>query len=82
MCCCPKEGFVFSLNAPGVYEELYSLGDDEDEIKRSLMYWLEDYRRANQDKIDRLSEFYFGAAVALVAQLVFWSVALAANISS
>lgn len=77
----PKEGFVFSLNAPGMYEELYSLADDEDEIKRRLIYWLEDYRRANQDKMDRLSEFYFGAAVALVAQLVFWSVALAAIIS-
>ncbi len=77
----PKEGFVFSLNAPGVYEELYSLGNDADEIKRRLIYWLEDYRQANQDKIDRLNEFYFGAAVALVAQLVFWSVALAASIS-
>lgn len=77
----PKEGFTFSVSAVGVYETLFPLGNDEPEMKRQLIYWLEDYWQANQRKIDRLSRFYLWAALALVAQLVLWSVALATNIS-
>jgi hypothetical protein len=77
----PKEGFTFSLNAAGVYEELFPVADDDQEVKRRLVYWLEDYWRDNQRKIDRLSRSYLWAALALLAQLILWSVALAANIS-
>ena len=35
----------------------------------------------NQIKIDELGRYYLGAAVALGAQLVFWSWSLASNIS-
>lgn len=62
----PKEGFTFSLNGVGVYETLFPLGDDEQEIKRRLIYWLEDYWQANQKKIDRLSRLYLWAALAPV----------------
>jgi hypothetical protein len=44
-------------------------------------YWLEEYRQHNQDKIDGLGGYFFAAAVALLLQLVFWSLALAATIS-
>lgn len=47
----PKEGFTFSLSAVGVYETLFPLGNDEPEMKRQLIYWLEDYWQANQRKI-------------------------------
>jgi hypothetical protein len=77
----PKEGFTFSLNAAGVYEALFPFADDEQEIKRRLIYWLEDFWQANQRQIDRLNRAYFWAALALVAQLVLWSVALTTNIS-
>jgi hypothetical protein len=77
----PKSGFVFSLSAPTVYESLYSVSDDTDEVHRRLAYWLEEYWQANQAKIDILGRYYFAAAIALVFQLVFWSWALAANIS-
>jgi hypothetical protein len=77
----PKEGFTFSLNAAGVYEALFPFADDEQEIKRRLIYWLEDFWQSNQRQIDRLNRAYFWAALALVAQLVLWSVALTTNIS-
>jgi hypothetical protein len=77
----PKRGFVFSLNAPRMYETLFEIGDDEEEVRRRLIYWLEDYWKANQVKIEDLGQYFFGAAVALTLQLVFWSWALAANIS-
>jgi len=77
----PKSGFVFSLSAPKMYESLYEISDNEDEVHRRLAYWLEDFWQANQAKIDILGRYYFAAAIALVLQLVFWSWALAANIS-
>lgn len=77
----PKSGFVFSLNAPKMYESLFEFADDEHEVRRRLVYWLEEYWQANQAKIDDLGRYYFGAAVALMLQLVFWTWALADNIS-
>jgi hypothetical protein len=77
----PKSGFVFSLNAPRMYETLFELADDGEEVRRRLIYWLEEYWTGNQDKIDELGRYFLGAAVALTLQLVFWSTALAANIS-
>jgi hypothetical protein len=77
----PKRGFVFSLSGPTMYERLFDVGEDDQEVRRRLVYWLEEYWDANQAKIDDLGRYFFGAAVALTAQLVFWSWALAANIS-
>ncbi len=77
----PKRGFVFSLSAPGMYEQLYPVREDEEEVRRRLIYWLEDYWRANQEKIDRLGRYYLAATVALVLQLVLWSWALADTLS-
>jgi hypothetical protein len=77
----PKRGFVFSVNAPTMYESLFEIGEDEEEVRRRLIYWLEEYWKGNQLKIDGLGRYYLGAAVALTLQLVFWSWALAANIS-
>jgi hypothetical protein len=77
----PKKEFIFSLNAPQVYEQLYEVRDDEEEVRRRLAYWLEEFWQTNQGKIDELGRYYLGAAVALGAQLVFWSWSLASNIS-
>lgn len=76
----PKSGFVFSLSAPGMYEQLYQHIDDDEEVSRQLIYWLEAFWKSNQNKIDDLGRYYFGAAVALMLQLVFWSWALADTI--
>jgi hypothetical protein len=77
----PKRDFVFSVNAPTMYESLYELADDEPEVRRRLIYWIEAYRQANQEKIDALSRYYLAAAFALVLQLTFWSLALADRLS-
>jgi hypothetical protein len=77
----PKSGFVFSLSAATMYESLFEVVDDEQEIRRWLVYWLEGYWQANQAKIDNLGRYYFGAAAGLMLQLVFWSWALADRIS-
>lgn len=76
----PKSGFVFSLNAPTMYESLFPFADDDDEVRRRLIYWLEEFWKTNQDKIDSLGQYYLGAAVALLFQLVFWSWALTDSI--
>ncbi|HJU25738.1 MAG TPA: hypothetical protein VJ722_03585 [Rhodanobacteraceae bacterium] len=77
----PKRGFVFSVNAPTMYELLFDIADNPVEMRRRLVYWLEEYWQANQAKIDHLDRYYLGAAIALMLQLVFWSSALADSIS-
>jgi hypothetical protein len=77
----PKKGFVFSLSGPGIYEELFEFREDEAEIHRRLVYWLEAYWGSNQAKIDLLGRYYFAAAVALLVQLILWASALGATLS-
>jgi hypothetical protein len=77
----PRRGLVFSVNATAMYETLFEIGEDEEEVRRRLAYWLEEYWKANQVKIEDLGRYFFGASVALTLQLVFWSLALAATIS-
>jgi hypothetical protein len=77
----PKKGFVFSLSGPKMYESLFEFAGDDEEVRRRLIYWLESYWTVNQSKIDDLGRYYFGAALALMLQLVFWSWALADTIS-
>jgi hypothetical protein len=48
----PKKEFTFSLSAPQMYEQLFAVRDDEEEVRRRLVYWLEVYWQANQDRID------------------------------
>jgi hypothetical protein len=77
----PKTGFVFSLKAPRMYESLFEFGRDDEEVRRRLIYWLEEYWEHNQEKLESLGRYYLGATVALMLQLVFWSWALADNLS-
>ncbi len=72
----PKQVFEFSLNAPQVYEALFEIRDDEEEVRRRLAYWLEEFWQRNQDRIDELGRYFFAAAVALILQLIFWAFAL------
>jgi hypothetical protein len=75
----PKSGFVFSLNAVSLYEDLYEI-EDEAEVDRRLAYWLEGYWKANQKKVELLSTLFFVAAIALLMQLLFWTWALAGTL--
>jgi hypothetical protein len=77
----PKRRFEFSVNAITQFEALFELGGDDDEVRRRLIYWLEGLWSSNQDKIDDIGRYFFVAAVSLVMQLVFWTWALAANLT-
>jgi len=39
----PKSGFVFSVKAPTMYEGLFEFAHDDQEVRRRLIYWLEEY---------------------------------------
>jgi uncharacterized protein HemX len=75
----PKQGFTFSHNAVVAYENLYD--QDDEEVRRRLIYWLGELWDHNEQKLEHLNRYYFGAAVMLVLQLVFWTWSLASNIS-
>jgi hypothetical protein len=69
----PKAGFTFGASAVEIYESLYGVIDDDREIQRQLVYWLDRFWRDNQNRLDELGTYYFGAAIALMLQLIFWS---------
>jgi uncharacterized protein HemX len=75
----PKQGFTFSHNAVVAYKNLYD--QDDEEVRRRLIYWLGELWDHNEQKLEHLNRYYFGAAVMLVLQLVFWTWSLASNIS-
>jgi hypothetical protein len=75
----PKKEFTFNLSGPQMYEQLFAMRDDEEEVRRRLVYWLEEFWQANQPKIDERGRYYLAAAIALGLQLVFWSWVLATN---
>ena len=47
------------------------------ETYRRLSYWLDGYRDANLPTIERLFDYYRGAAFLLLVQIVLWSIELA-----
>jgi hypothetical protein len=71
----PREGLVFALDAPVLYEELY--GIDEDESYRRLAYWLQGYRSYNEDTIAKMVSLFRGAVIALVLQILFLALSFA-----
>jgi hypothetical protein len=75
----PKR-FTFSLGAPDMYEQLFAVRTDEEEVRRRLVYWLQVHWKDNQAGIDKLGRYYLGGAIALSLQLICWSSALATNI--
>ncbi len=76
----PKSGLIFSISAPATYETLYEFAEDGDEVRRRLIYWLESYWAANDRIIEELGRWFAAAALALMLQLLLWSVALARTI--
>jgi hypothetical protein len=54
-----------------MYETVFEIREDEEEVRRRLAYWLEEYWKTNQVKIEDLGRYFFGASVALTLQLVF-----------
>lgn len=47
----PREGFVFALNGPEVYERLYEFRDQPDEVHRRLSYDLQRFWDGNEARL-------------------------------
>jgi hypothetical protein len=76
----PRRAYSFGVGGRDVYESLAEFSEDEDEVRRRLVYWLAVFWRANQTELEELDRYYLAAAAALVLQLVLWTLALAATL--
>jgi hypothetical protein len=77
----PKRRLVFSVSAPEVFETLHDLRDDEEEVHRRLIYWLDRCWSENQKTVEDLSRCLLAAATALMLQFAFWTAALTTTMS-
>lgn len=75
----PRTSLVFSLSAPVLYETL--AGQSEPRALQTIAYWLEDYWQANRSQMRRLVVVFFVSGGALVAEVIFWALALRGTIS-
>jgi len=74
----PKKGLIFALSGPDLHEELKD--DSIDAAHLRVASWLQNIRTGNQDRIDRLNKVFVVASVALIAEVVFWTLALRGTI--
>jgi hypothetical protein len=72
----PWRGLRFSLSGPLLYESLHPCGEDEEEVHRQAVYWLEAVWADNQAVIGRLYPLFTMSVTALALELVLWAVAL------
>ena len=72
----PRQGLVFSLSGSALLEAESEDPEGLHETYRRLSYWLDGYRRANGDRIGRLTVGFGVAAIALVVQAILWTVNL------
>jgi hypothetical protein len=77
----PRPGLVFSVSGALMFEALHDVQADDDEVQRSLVYWLDAYWSSNESQIEGLGRYFVAASVSLALQLVLWAWALAASIS-
>ena len=73
----PREGFVFALSGPAIYEQLFEFRDDLDEVHRRLAYDLQRFWDANERRLRPARRAFRIAAVALGVEVL----ALAALVS-
>jgi hypothetical protein len=66
----PREGFVFSLKGPAVYEELYEFREDVAEIHRRLSYDLQRFWETNDDLLHPVRRAFRVAAWGLVVEVL------------
>ena len=74
----PRDGLIFALSGPDVYERLYPF--DMAEAHRRLAYWAQYFRDDNQATIGGatgLTMAYRVAVVGTIGQVMLWGAALA-----
>ena len=76
----PKGHLVFGVKGSALYEdEIRADVFDIAETHRRLSYWLDDFHEENDPKVKQLFAAYRAATVALLAEVVFWSLQLAVS---
>jgi hypothetical protein len=73
----PREGMIFSIDAPTLFTELYPHADDPLEVHRRLAYWMQSFHNANEAKIGVLVARFELAVVALALEITLWALELA-----
>jgi hypothetical protein len=74
----PKEHLIFSVHGSALFED--EIKADIFEIRethRRLAYWLDGYHAENEPKVFQLFAFYRWSTVALLGEVLFWSLQLA-----
>jgi hypothetical protein len=66
----PRQGFVFALKGPAVYQELYEFREDPDELHRRLAYDLQRFWDSNDRLLGPVRRAFRLAAFSLVAEVV------------
>ena len=66
----PRDGFVFSVSGPEIYEELYELRNDVDELYRRLAYELQRFWDRNDRRLAPVRRAFRVAASALAAEVI------------
>jgi hypothetical protein len=74
----PKENLIFSVHGSALFEDeiradVFEIG----ETHRRLAYWLDGYHAENEPKLSRLFACYRWSTVALLGEVIFWSLQLA-----
>jgi hypothetical protein len=74
----PEGNLIFSVHGSALFEDeieadIFEIG----ETYRRLAYWLDGYHAENKPKLARLFVRYRWSTVALLAEVVFWSLQLA-----
>lgn len=77
----PRKELRFSLNGPELFERFYELETDLAETHRQLAYWVQGFWDANQTTLDALFNWYRFAAVALVVEVVRWTLHLGGTLA-
>jgi hypothetical protein len=72
----PKDGLIFALDGPELYVALWRIRDDEQEVHRTLAYWISSFRASNKPTLDRLYLAFRLGTAALIAQVVLWAAEL------
>jgi hypothetical protein len=72
-----KPRLIFSVRGTRLLEADYRDADRTVEAHRRLSYWLEDFVDANQPTVNRLFDVYRVAAVAVLIEVILWSVEVA-----
>jgi len=72
----PKDGLVFAFDAPDIYDALYEVRQDEEEVDRRLAYWVESNRESNRPTVERLTTGFESAGLALLIEIAFLATGL------